>query len=271
MNQKNNNKKASKATILRGEKRERLRESRKNEFLKNTWRTSFFFTISFLLGYANINYGWRTINPDEIEIKGNQQLKANTIRKESGINNKIPILAINPKAIEKNLLESLPIKKAVVRRLLLPKSIEIEIKEREPVAYAFRRSLNGKEKGVIDDTAYWIPIGIASKARLPKLDLEVEGWMESHRLIISKVMQNKNLLGSHLKKIIFNQNGELVIETELFKKIKLGNNSDYLASQLTVISHLTKVLPDNFRSNKNTIIDIRDPSKPEIQIKTDKK
>ena len=61
-------------------------------------------------------------------------------------------------------------------------------------------------------------------------------------------------------------NGEVTLATLEFGKIELGSNSKQLLQQIKVINHLSKNLPSKLLDQKDITIDIRDPSKPELQM-----
>ncbi len=247
------------------EKKRRLLIRPKAERLIEIWRIVCFSSISFSLGFLFINNGWTPIKEERIHVKGSPKLGSQSILEASGLTFPKPLLSINPTQLQNNLINELPIKAVSIRRLLLPPGLQIETLERKPIAFANRRGPNGQEKGMLDINGYWMPLRVANKTKPPKKSILVEGWMSSHRKSISKILKNRFQLGSPLKKITLNPNGELNLQTNQFSVINLGINPVELNKQIKVIRHLSKRLPSRFRDQIGTIIDLRDPSKPELQ------
>ncbi len=251
----------------REEKRRQLLLERRSQKLIQLWRTIFFILATYGLGFLVVNNGWREIDIEQIHIKGSEKLKPSSIANISGINFPKPLLLIDPKEFERNILNELPIKSISIRRRLIPPRIEIEIQERNAIAFADKIIQTGKEKGMIDEDGGWIPISMRKYINEPSQDFYVEGWMASHQNWISIIIRNKEKLGSTLKGIVINQNGEINLKTSDFELIQLGNNSSSLKRQIKALQKLSQNLPKRFVSKKGTILDIRDPSKPEFQIK----
>ena len=253
-------------TNPRAEKRRRLRLQHRNEQLIQLWRVFLFSSITYGLGFLVIKNGWSPIDVEHIQVKGSQKIQPFSIINSSGLKFPKPFFLINPQQLEANLMKELPLKSLSIRRRLIPPNIEIIVQERKPLAFAEKRVSQGKEKGMVDKDGHWIPIRMGSKTTSPTTDIYVEGWMPSHRDWISIILKNQEKIGSPLKRIIVKPNGEINLKTEDFEMIHLGGNSIYLKEQLNALHQLSKNLPENFMSQEGTILDIRDPSRPEFQI-----
>ncbi len=250
----------------RVEKRRRLRLERRNQQLILLWRFLIFSAITYLLVLLVINNGWSSIDVEQIYVKGSNKIQANTIIMASNLNLPKPLFAINPEQLEISLIKELPIMNVQIRRRLIPPRLEIELKERKPIAFANRRGAKGKEQGMLDSNGDWMPIKMANQTELPRKKIYVEGWMASHRNLISIILDNDEKLGSPLKKITVSPNGELSLETEIFESIHLGSNSFYIKEQIKALNQLSKNLPSKLINKAGTTLDIRDPSKPELQM-----
>tara|TARA_Y100001968_G_C19392722_1_gene736516 strand:+ start:130 stop:900 length:771 start_codon:yes stop_codon:yes gene_type:complete len=236
-----------------------------NNLLINLWQLFFynFFSISLIIIF--INRAWAPISQKEILIKGNKIVNKEEIIKASSNNFPKPLLSINPKQIEKYLTNKLPLNAVSVRRTIFPLGLEIEIKERDPIAFAFRKVPNGIEKGLIDKEAYWIPLELVNQNKLDSMNLFIEGWVSSKRNSISLILNNRNKLGSPLNKIILGPNREIILETKQFKIVQLGANKEILSLQLKLLAHLHKHLPLEWKNEISTTLDLRNPAKPEIK------
>ena len=267
---KSNDKKRSErllhATRPRIERRRRINLEHRNKQLIQLWRVIIFSSIASSLGVLVIHNGWGSINISQIHVKGSSRIDRRTISVASEFNFPRPLFTINPKKLETNLLKNLPVKNIQIRRLLIPPILEIELTERKPIVFADRRGPKGKELGMLDKYAYWIPIRMSSLIEPPKKGIYVEGWMARHRSWISIILENKNNLGSPLKRIVVSPNSELSLKTEDFDLIRLGSNSLNFEAQMQAINQLSKNLPSNLVNQTGAILDIKDPSKPELQI-----
>jgi len=173
---------------------------------------------------------------------------------------------LNPVDLEKKLEEVLPIRQAVVYRRLIPPSLEISLTEKKPIAYGMRRKGKVKEKGMLDINGEWIPIKFLGQVNPPPTPLSIEGWMPSHKERISIVLKHRNRLGSPLTRVIISPNGEMTLETKGLGLIELGFDSQRVLTKLKATAHLNKGLPSQYRNKPGMIIDMRDPSKPELQF-----
>jgi len=254
-------------TNSRVEKRRKLRIEHRNEQITQFWRVFIFSSITYGLGALVITNGWSLIHTAQIQVKGSPKINANSIVIASGLIFPKPLFEINPRQLKTNLLKELPIRSIQMERRLIPPRLEIEITARKPIAFADRRGLEGKEKGMLDKKGYWMPIKMANKTELPKKDVYVEGWRATHRDWISIILNNQEKIGSKLKRIIVSPNGELSLQTKSFEVVQLGASSFYIKEQIKALYQLNNNLPASFVNKKGTILDIRDPSKPELQIK----
>ncbi len=247
-------------------------KSTSNKTIQNIisiWRIICFSFITTSLGFLLINNGWEKINEDRVLLKGNDYIKKSIIIEVMGITLPTSLIMINPKQIEINLLNNLPIQETKSRRRILPPSIYIEILERKPVAYASKRGPKGIERGMIDENAYWIPISnqIHPDQKFPKITLHVDGWREKHRKWISFIYKNKGKLNSPLKKIILRPNGDISLETENFELIHFGSIHSELEEKFIALVQLTDSLPKKYIKDGKTIIDLKNPSRPNLQLK----
>ncbi len=247
-------------------RRRKLQLERRNEQITNLWRIFIFSTITSGLGLLVFKNGRSPINIAEIEVNGSSKIQAISIVDASGWNFPKPLFSINPEALKDKLIKELPLQSISIRRRLIPPRLEIEVKERKPIAFADKRIPEGREKGMLDESGQWMPMKMASQTTPPEKDIYVEGWMASHRNWISFILKNQEKLGSPLKKIIINPNGEINLKTQDFEVIYLGSNGIYLKEQINVLQKLSQNMPESFINQQGTILDITDPSRPEFQI-----
>ena len=143
--------------------RERKRISKKR--LKKLWEIIILSSISSFLLYSFIKQTSTSISIDDIHIYGAKEVKKTHINTAS--KNFFPksLLEINPKELEYILLRKLPLKSISITRKIFPPSIYIDLKEREPIAFASRINSNKIEEGMIDIDGYWIPLDLAKESK----------------------------------------------------------------------------------------------------------
>ena len=78
--------------------------------------------------------------------------------------------------------------------------------------------------------------------------------------------KNRNLLQSPLQKIKINPLQEIIIKTEHFNSVLLGSNTDRLLEQIQKLNQLQESLPNLLINTKVNIVDLKDPSKPELKL-----
>ena len=236
------------------------------EFLTELWQLLFFSSTSILLIFTYLNQAWEPIKTDQLEIIGLSGITK--IDVEKAIGNFFPknLLELSPKQIEAYLSKRLPIKKVSASRKFFPPGIKLNILERDPVAFATRVSLNKVENGLIDIDGYWIPLEFINESKQNKIKIFVENWSPNKRNDITLLIKNRFSLQSPLQKIILNPLQEIIIETEHFNSVLLGSNTDRLKEQINILNQLQESLPNLLINTKVKIVDLKDPSKPELKI-----
>ena len=243
------------------------RESK--NFLIKIWQLIFFCGVSITLIILYLNEAWKPIRLEKITITGISGLSRKDIEKAAI--NYFPrnLLESNPKEIEELLLRKLPIKAVSINRRFFPSSINLNILEREPIAFASRALANKKEKGMIDIEGYWIPLKLVKESKKNKINISIEGWQPDKTKEIALIIKNRFSLQSQLQKIIFNPYEGISIKTDQFNSVLLGSNTDQLIEQIHKLNVLQESLPNLLINTKVNTVDLRDPSKPEL--KTEKK
>ena len=270
MNSSSITKRSSRSLNPRDARRRKLKKNNQLEHLRNLWRIIFFVTFSLVLGFIFVINSQTEISIRSIHVKGADKLNSKSIINASDLYFPRKLLRINPRELESILLKELPLKAIEVRRRIIPPGIEIELTERQPIAFASKQiSINRKEEGMVDETGYWMPLRIAKQAKKPKRPIYIQGWMPGYEKWISKILINRNNLGSSLRSIILKSNGEISLETKDFKRVLLGSKLENLEIQIKILANLDKLLPYKYSKEKNTIFDIKDPNKPELQLKSD--
>ena len=257
-------KKSKKNNIISTTKISKIFEDKK--FLIELWQLLFFSSTSIFLIFTFLNQAWRPISFEETKITGLSGIKLNDIEKITSIFYPRNLLELNPKEIESYLSAKLPIKDVSVSRKFFPPEIHLKIIEREPIAFASREISSQIEKGMIDIEGSWIPFKFINNSKKNKIKLSVENWHPNKRNHIILLIKNRFILKSPLKEIKINPLQEISIKTDHFNSVLLGSDTDHLIEQFNKLNQLQEALPNLLINTKVNIVDLKDPSKPELKI-----
>ena len=236
------------------------------KFLLELWQLLFFSSTSFFLIFTFSNQAWKPISFEQTKITGLSGLEKDYIQKITSNFYPKNLLELNPKEIESFLKKELPIKDVSVSRKFFPPEIHLNIIEREPIAFASRVFLNNIEKGMIDIEGSWIPLQFVNQSKKNQIKLFIENWNPNKKNEIILIIKNRILLQSPLQKIKINPLEEIFIKTEHFNSVLLGSNTDRLLEQIQKLNQLQESLPNLLINTKVNIVDLKDPSKPELKI-----
>ena len=235
-------------------------------FLIELWQLLFFSSTSVFLILTFFNQAWEPISFDQTKIKGISGITKNHIKEATSIFYPKNLLELNPKEIESYLLKKLPIKGVSVSRKFFPPEIHLNVLEREPIAFASRKFSNKLEKGMIDIEGSWIPLQFVKKSKQNKIKLYVENWDKNKKKEIILILKKRAFFQSPLQKIKINSFQEIILKTEHFDSVLLGSGTDRLIEQIDKLNQLQKSLPNLLINTKVKVVDLKDPSKPELKV-----
>ena len=236
------------------------------KFLIDIWQLLFFSGTSIFLILTFLNQAWKPISFDQTKITGLSGITKKDIKKTTSIFYPKNLLELNPKEVESYLIKKLPIKGVSVSRKFFPPEIYITVFEREPIAFASRVSSNNTEKGMIDIEGSWIPLQFVNKSKQKKIKLSIENWNPNKKKEIILIIKNRFIFQSPLQKIKISPLQEIIIKTRHFDSVLLGSDTDRLMDQINKLNQLQKSLPNLLINTKVKIVDLKDPSKPELKI-----
>ena len=165
--------------------------------------------------------------------------------------------------VQKNVAYSMP---DPFFNYFFPPEIYINVLEREPIAFASRGFSNNVEKGMIDIEGSWIPLQFVNKSKQNKIKLSIENWNPNKKKEIILIIKNRFIFQSPLQKIIINPLQEISLKTEHFESVLLGSGTDRLIEQINKLNQLQKSLPNLLINTKVKIVDLKDPTKPELKV-----
>ena len=235
-------------------------------FLTELWQLLFFTSTSTFLILTFLNQAWKPISFDQTKITGLSGITKNDIKKSTTIFYPKNLLELNPKEVESYLIKKFPIKGVSVSRKFFPPEIHLNVLEREPIAFASRGFSKDIEKGMIDIEGSWIPLQFVNKSKQNKIKLSIENWNPNKKKEIILIIKNRFIFQSPLKKIKINPLQEISLKTEHFDLVLLGSGTDRLIEQINKLNQLQKSLPNLLINTKVKIVDLKDPTKPELKV-----
>ena len=186
--------------------------------------------------------------------------------KNSSLNFPIRLIFVKTNLLEKELKQNLSLKNVSVNRELFPFGLKVHINSRIPIAYGERILNDKKILGFIDKEGFFIEKQNADKKTLNKLTIEVFGWKEKFKKILSEIFIALENYELEIVKITFSYDGFLTIEEKNLNTIFLGLKPNLINHQLQIINNLKNEFKKNSFSKKIDNIDLTNPDKPKIKV-----
>ena len=120
--------------------------------------------------------------------------------------------------------------------------------------------------GFIDKDGIFIKKQNADEKNLTKLTIQVFGWKEKYKKVLSEILISQENYDFQIYKITFSPDGFLTVEEKDLKTIFLGFNPNLINYQLQIINNLKIEFKKNNFSQKIDNIDLTDPNKPKIKV-----
>ena len=237
----------------------------KNETRINT--RSFLLLILFLFSTSLIALKTlKKVNIQDIRISGSKLFSQNDLVKNSSLKFPIRLISINTYFLEKELKQNLSLKNVSVNRELFPFGLKVKVNTRNPLAYGEKVSNGKKTFGFIDKDGIFIDRKNVDEKNLNKLKIQVFGWKEKFKKILSEIFIAQENNEFEVVKITFSPNGFLTVEEKDLKTIFLGFNENLINHQLLIIKNLKNEIKKNNFLEKIDKIDLTDPNKPKIKV-----
>ena len=228
---------------------------------------SFFFLISFLFLTSLLSIKTlKKVNIQDIRISGSEFFSQNDVVKNSSLNFTTRLIFVETNLIEKELKQNLSLKNVSVNRELFPFGLKVHINSRIPIAYGERIIKDEKILGFIDKDGTFINKKNADEKNLKKLKIQVFGWKENFKKVLSDIFIALEKYEFEIVKITFSPDGFLTVEEKDLKTIFLGFNPDLINYQLQTINNLKNEFEKNSFAIKIDNIDLTNPNKPKIKV-----
>ncbi len=223
----------------------------------------------FLLLFSTTLISLKTLKKvyiQDIIISGSKLFSKTDVVNNSSLRFPIRLILIKTNFLEKELKHNLSLKNVSVSRQILPFGLKVHIQTRTPIAYGERILNNEKILGFIDIDGIFINKENTEVNNLNDLNIQVFGWEEKFKKILSEILITQENYEFEIVKITFSPNGFLTVEEKNLKKIFLGFNPNLINYQLQVINNLKNEFKKINFSQKIDNIDLTDPKKPKIKV-----
>ena len=237
----------------------------KNE--KRIYNSGFLLLLLFSISTSLISIKTlKKVYLRDIRISGSELFSQNDLAKNSSLEFPIRLILINTFFLEKELKKNLSLKNVSVNRELFPFGLKVNLNTRTPIAYGEKILNDEKILGFIDKDGIFIDRKNSDEKNLNKLTIQVFGWKDKFKKIISEIFIAQENNEFEVVKITFSPNGFLTVEEKDLKTIFLGFNPNLINYQLQIINKLKNEFKKNNFSEKIDNIDLTDPNKPKIKV-----
>ena len=144
--------------------------------------------------------------------------------------------------------------------------MKVYINSRIPIAYGERLINDEKILGYIDKDGVFINKQNVDEKNLNKLTIQVFGWKEKFKKILSEIFIAIENYELEIVKITFSSDGFLTVEEKDLKTIFLGFKPNLINYQFQKINNLKNEFKKNSFSKKIDNVDLTNPDKPKIKV-----
>ncbi len=237
------------------------------KYQKGIKNRSFFSLISFLFLTSLLSIKTlKKVDLQNIRISGSELFSQNDVVKNSSLNFPIRLIFVKTSLLEKELKQNLSLKNVSVNRELFPFGLKVHINSRIPIAYGERILNDEKILGFIDKDGIFINRQNVDEKNFNKLTIQVFGWKEKFKKILSDIFIAIENYELEIVKISFSYDGFLTIEEKDLNTIFLGLRPNLINYQLQIINNLKNEFKKSSFSKKIDSIDLTNPDKPKIKV-----
>jgi cell division protein FtsQ len=267
------------------QRRQQLRRERRLRFFQTSWRSLAVLGLAGGSVWVVTLPAWVIRQPEQVTIKGNQFISAQTIRTLLPIAYPQSLLRIQPQAISDALKAKAPIAEATVDRQLFPPGLTVRVRERTPIAVAASNPQSAPAKagqpstatdpqgsptqlGLLDENGVWISLesytALNQNFKLPAL--KVTGKLEQYRPHWTQIYPILSRSPVKVSEVNWDDPNNLILKTEL-GLVHFGMYSSSFANQLQALDQMRR-LPNQLNPSQIAYIDLRNPNSPSIQMNT---
>jgi cell division protein FtsQ len=245
------------------QRRKSLRNQRRTRFFQTSWRN---FAVTGLaagaMWVASLP-AWVIRQPEQVTIKGNQFISAQTIRTLLPIAYPQSLLKLQPQPIADALKAKAPIAEAIVDRQLFPPGLTVTIQERVPVAIAASAKGN---TGLLDADGNLIPVEsyTALNQTFKQPILRVTGNPNRYRSSWTGFYRNLSRSPVKIQEVNWEDPTNLMLKTEL-GNVRFGSYNANFPNQLKALDQM-RGISNRMNMSQIAYIDLTNPKSPRIQM-----
>ncbi len=226
-----------------------------------------FFLISFLFLLSLISIKTlKKVDIKDIRISGSELFSQDDVVDNSSLTFPTRLISVKTNLLEKELKQNLSLKNVSVKRELFPFGLKVHINTRIPIAYGEKILNNEKILGFIDKDGIFINKQNVDEKKLNKFTIQVFGWNERFKKILSEIFIGLENYEFEIVKITFSPDGFLTVEEKDLSTILLGYKPNLINYQLLIINNIKSEFKKNSFSIKIDNIDLTNPNKPKIKV-----
>ena len=217
---------------------------------------------------------WWLRDVTQIELIGSQLVTAERLLDSGGLSLPTSLFTLSPPQLEQHLIETLPLQRVRVERLLAPARLRLLMEDRIAVARAERQGPVGMETGFLDREGRWLSTadhrGLGASP-LPT-GLRVEGWSQRHRPLLLTLWKTLPRLDTPVASVRFSDSGALTLVTSgPLGMVRLGIIDHDLERKLQAMEHLHRQLSaDRTRAAQPlAFADLSNPDQPELGLSSE--
>jgi cell division protein FtsQ len=256
------------------QRRQKLRRQRRVRFFQASWRSLAVLGLAAGAVWVATLPAWVIRRPEQVTIRGNRLISAQTIRTLLPIDYPQSLLKIQPQEVSNALKSRAPIAEATVDRQLFPPSLTVRIQERTPVALTLPplgtvkldSASDSDQPGLLDESGIWVPLksytSLDQSLKLPTL--KITGKVNQYRPYWPQLYQAIHRSAVTISEVNLDDPSNLILKTEL-GSVHFGLYSANFTNQLKALDQLRK-LPTRVNPNQIAYIDLKDPQSPSVQM-----
>lgn len=250
-------------------RRQQLKRRRQLALLQGMWRSLLVSGLAGGLLWASAQPNWVIRQPEQIEVEGNTLLSLGAIRTLLPLSYPQSLWQVQPQVLSHQMQALAPIAEATVTRKLLPPSLTVEVRERQPTVRVVEET-DGQTIGFLDAQGIFMAVSnyesLLPNAQLP--DLKAIAINAQYRAYWSEIYPVLRDSSVQIFEIDFQNPSNPILKTEL-GSVHLGQyepNTPRLKQQLSVLAQMRE-LPNRLPGKRLAYIDLTHPDLPTVQLR----
>jgi cell division protein FtsQ len=256
--------------------RQRLRQQRRNRFLKACWQMVILtgavggLILTFRLPF------WYVQSAQQVKVRGNRLIQTDFIVSQLPLEYPVSLLNIHPNRVSAHLMTQVPLIQANVTRQLWPATLRVEVQERLPVALtipgpiipaANKMGKRTTDVGVLDAMGTWLPLSAYQKPTTlsEQAPLRVLGFRLQDSSTWPTLYQSIRSSPVKITAINWKNPQNIILDTAL-GSVYLGAYSARFSEQLKTLDQIRQ-LSSRVNAKQIDYIDLSNPSVPAMHLK----